>query len=196
MKLPLQMVMLAATIGLCGACGAAGSSSQTSSLVNGKAAAPSVANLFPRTGAKVGPGDKLPAPDSFANQPGIAHHSGGPYLTPADIQLAAAKDRGCAQPFAVQLHVGIDGGRCTGVSVSFYPRVDAALAARPDWQAPSADAADREIYLVTIHGRLHFFPISTRIIDQAGYWADHWNEEVDPTTGAVLGGGTAGTPFP
>lgn len=169
------------------ACGVVASSTQQVS--SGGNVVPS-GNVGPLAGTA--PSD-LPKPTQFDNQTGVLHHTGGPYISSAVAATAAATTLGCASPNAPQTGL-TGGGACSGSTVRFYPSAAAAFAANPDWGVASI-GQDREVYFVTIHGRIKFFPKTMSAQGNNGVSVDHFNVEIDATTGDVIGSGTAGSPL-
>ncbi len=140
-----------------------------------------------------------PAPNTFSSQPGVLHHTNAPLLPPSVLTTISAKLIGCSEP--PYSHTALSpqtasGGVCTSFKSVVYDRTDTARAENPTWEIPPSNAADRQVAFVTIFGHITFYPKTISAAGSGGVWADHYNVEIDPTTGAVLGNGTAGKPLP
>lgn len=122
--------------------------------------------------------------------PSALHQSGGPYTPQSSVEAEATAALGCSVGNAQAAYPGT---HCDSVSVQFFDRYDQATATDSTWPAVSALGADREVYLVTVHGSMEFTP---RALDTAPVAIDHWNLVVDATTGDIMSSGTAGTPLP
>lgn len=135
----------------------------------------------------------VPRPEQFDTQQGVLHRSGGPYVPASEAESTAAGLLGCAGPVAPQASA-FKGGACAGVTTVFYDSAASAYAAHPDWGVASV-GTDRELYFVTIHGQVKFFPKTMAAAGADGVTVDHMNVAIDATTGEVVGSGTAGTPL-
>jgi hypothetical protein len=134
-----------------------------------------------------------PSPESSSSQPGMLTASGGPYLALATIKAQAATSLGCATTPGSQ--VDVVGGICDSVSATPILNHAEAMKFHSDWGTPGGVGPTREVYLVTVHGHIKFFPKTVEVNAANGVWVDHFNIEIDATTGSVLGQGTLGSPL-
>lgn len=127
------------------------------------------------------PAGRLPFPKSLDSQPGMRHRTGGPYRTAAEVRQTVATRLGCGTP----------GRHCDAILVKFFSRYeDATEAYDQNGAFASGLASDREVFLVTVKGRLDHLVRGG--LSAASLVVDHWNLTVDATTGEVASGGTNG----
>lgn len=128
----------------------------------------------------------LPFPYENDAVAGVVRRSGGPYVSPEQVRISVSEssNRGIGA-------FKCPDGTCRIIS-TFFERYDSAQAAHPDWQVANGAASDREVYLVSVLGKITFTP---KAAGSGVVEADHWNVTIDATSGALLGGGTAGTPL-
>lgn len=126
-------------------------------------------------------------PVSLENQPGVRRRTGGPYVDRQAIIESIRKDFGCGEALP-------DASVCKTVVVQFYDRYESAFAEHGrSWPFASVFARDREVYLVTLRGDLNSVARFKTLARAAPTRVDHWNYQIDASTGEVMGSGTAGT---
>ncbi len=138
---------------------------------------------------KATPQGGIPFPTQFDSQPGMRRRSGGPYVSAADVRQKASTFLKCGSVSPLR--------RCDAVVVKFYDRFeDAANAHIKTGNFASGLASDREVYLVSVKGSLDmtgtFRGASASVNSEPPFVVDHWNYQVDATTGDFVGGGTSG----
>lgn len=135
----------------------------------------------------------IPFPDETGFPPGtVRHHSGGPYVSQVAAAQAAMATLGCSVGTA---QADFQGTRCDSASTKFFSRYDDGWGEMgPGWGFVNAWGPDREVYYVTVHGLLKFTPRTPFV--SSGIETDHWNVQIDATTGEVMSTGTSGAPLP
>jgi hypothetical protein len=79
--------------------------------------------------------------------------------------------------------------------VRFFARFEDAWNDRAgSWGPVQSWTAEREVFLVTVKGRIRFQPKSVSL-DANNLFVDHMNFQFDATTGDIRGLGTLGTPL-
>lgn len=144
------------------------------------------------------PGSPAPFPTFMENEPGVRHRSGGPYIS-EEIAIDRVREHLCPESVKV-LH--LPGARdCAKYEFTarFFPRYeDAYIEHGPKgWGFVAGWARDREVYLVSVKGTIEAYDLF-KAPGEAGTdpeTIDHWNAEIDATTGEILGQGTAGEPL-
>jgi len=118
----------------------------------------------------------------------MRHRSGGPYVSIADVREKASGLLKCGSTDPLR--------QCNEIVVKFFGRYeDAANAHVKNGVFGSGLASDREVYLVSVKGSLDMsgaLRAAVTSMDRAPLIVDHWNYQVDATTGDFLSGGTAG----
>lgn len=137
---------------------------------------------------KLTPQGGIPFPKSLDNQPGMRHHSGGPYIGDQVVRQKASELLNCGSKEPIR--------SCDSIVVQFFPRYeDATNAHLKNGIFASGLASDREVYLVSVKGALDMagaFRGAITSKDRGPMVVDHWNYQVDATTGDFISGGTAG----
>lgn len=178
---------LALVITLAGAaCGAGTGAAGGAPTAEGSSASSQVASA--PTAASTPQSSAPPFPYDNDTAPGVLHHTGGPYQSQSQVQDALLATLGCTLGGPQS---GFPGTACSSVTVRFYSKFDQAYIANPSWSLISAWASDREVYFVSVRGHIQFSahdPVGTPIV------SDHYNAEIDATTGQILGAGTQGVP--
>lgn len=133
-------------------------------------------------------GQPVPFPVSLEDQPGVRRRSAGPYVTQDRVIRRVLDHLACGKEGTSNV--------CTSVVVQFYSRYeDAWRNHSASWGFVSAFARDREVYFVTVRGDIDLATTARTLNANAEKRADHWNYQVDATTGEILGSGTAGVPL-
>lgn len=158
-------------------------------LHNGMGLTPHAAPAASRPSQDVFP---IPFPDQSGFPSGtVLHHSGGPYIPQQAAARAAVATLGCSVGTA---QTGYPGTHCDSVSVTFFTRYEEGWNRMgPGWGFVNAWGPDREVYYVTVHGTLKWSP---KTLAASTIETDHWNVQVDATTGQVMSTGTSGAPLP
>lgn len=133
-------------------------------------------------------GQPPPFPVSQENQPGVRRRSGGPYVSQDKVVATVLDHLRCGKAESKNV--------CRSIVVEFHARYEDAWRRQgASWGFVSAFACDREVYFVTVRGEIDLTTTARTLNDNAVKRADHWNYEIDGTTGEILGSGTAGTPL-
>lgn len=137
---------------------------------------------------KLTPEGGIPFPKDLDSQPGLRHRSGGPYVSADYVRKKASDLLECGSRDPLR--------QCDQVVVKFFPRYqDAAEAHLKSGAFASGLASDREVYLVSVKGKLDMPRRSMQAQlrhNPMTFVVDHWNYQVDAATGDFMAGGTAG----